>query len=301
MANLSSIPTPERRYIDPKAQPEHQYEQLRSFTSQPPQSGSSRIITITPALAALILERLNSNNRKRRPSNIKRFAEAMTKDNWLLTGDSIKFSKNRLLLDGQNRLAACMRSGKQFKTHVIFGVDDDAFTRIDSGATRTNADTLKMAGVPYYAVVAPAIRWLMISKDAEDGKCPDRGRKIDNQELLDYYNAHIDAERIGAAAHDAMGVGRVLPPGSLAAHFYLFTSKNERIAARFIDDLTKRKAGGRVLIAKVQGLRKDNLGRVNELLTSALIIQAWNAYRQEKRLIKTMLNWDQAKEYPIIA
>jgi hypothetical protein len=290
---LSQIPSSKQpRFVDPKAPAAQQYEQLRSFINQPPEG--SRVLIVTPGLAELVLDRLNTNNRKRRPSNIKRFADAMLANNWTLTGDTIKFSrKSGLLLDGQNRLAGCVRSVKAFKTHVVFGIDDDAFSRIDAGATRTNPDTFTIAGVPYPAVTAAAVRWLIIGTD--------RGRKVENQELLDYYNKHVETDRIEQAVRDAIAVGRVLPPGALAAHFYLFAAKNDRIMIKFATDLIKRRSGGRKLLEKIERLRQQQMRRVNELQINALTIQAWNAYRAGKSLTAAMLNWDENKEFPTIA
>lgn len=302
MSDRKQLESPLPRFIDPKATPEMQYDQLRSLIAAPPQG--SRILDVTPALAGLVLERLNSLNRKKRPSNIKRFAQAMSGDNWIVTGDSLKFSrKSGTLLDGQNRLAACVRSGKSFRTHIVFGVEDDAFSRIDAGANRTNADVFKIAGITHYSVTAPAVRWLIIMSEAEAGKLPDRGRKVDNQELLDFYNnsAAVDTKRLERAAADASKIGRVLPTGLLAAHLYVFASKNDRAALRFAEDLREHKAGGRVLLRKIDRLRKAHMGRLNELLIGALIIQAWNVYRSNRKLAAPMLEWDEAKPYPVIA
>lgn len=279
------------RFVDPKAPVAQQYEQLRSFINQPPET--SRVMIITPALADMILKQLNNNNRKRRPANIKRFADSMLMNNWTLTGDTIKFSRKGLLLDGQNRLAAGFRSSKPFTTHVVFGIDDDAFSLIDAGAIRTNPDTFTIAGVPHAATAAQAVRWLIIGQD--------RGRKVENQELLDYYNKSIDKDQLEQSVRDALAVGRILPPGALAAHLYLFSGKSDRLQARFVSDLIKRKSGGRKLIEKVERLRQQQMRRINELQINALIIQAWNAYRSGKNLTAAMLNWDENKEYPGIA
>lgn len=288
------------RFIDPKATAETQYTQLQEFIRQPPET--SRIIIFTPALSKLVIDRINENNRRQRPSNIKRFAAAMVASNWVLTGDTIKFSKSGQLIDGQNRLKACVRSEKSFRTHVVFGVADDAFSRIDSGASRTNPDTLQIAGVPYYTIVAPAVRWIMISNDTGPGKRPDRGRKIDNDEILTFYNKHIDADLMQTCSRAASEIGsRHLASGSLAALLYLFEQKNERVAAKFINDLKNRRAGGRKLIVKITNLRKQNMGRVNELQQTALIIQAWNAYRANTTVTAKTLSWNENKEYPDIA
>jgi hypothetical protein len=292
-ADAATIPPLDRtgRFINPKDSAEKQYEQLRSFIERPPEG--SRIVTFTPGLSELILDRINSNNRNQRPGNIKRFAAAMSSDNWLITGDTIKFSKKGFLLDGQNRLASSVRSQRSFRTHVVFGIADDAFDRIDSNAVRTNSDTFKIAGIANSKVSAPAVRWLMIDTD--------RGRKVENAELLVHLREQLDEERLHYWVDKAIDAGRVLPRGMLAALFYRFSEKNTKLCERFAADLKANKGNGKKLLDQIKDMRKQSLGRLHELQISALVVLAWNAYRAGKPLTKTMLKWDDGKEYPTIA
>src|SRR5215207_4207198 len=126
--------------LNPNTTPEGQYEMFLWLMRNPPRE--SRVIKITPALAELILEHLNLKNRKRRTSSVRIYSAEMENGNWGLSGDTIKFCRKTerdapRLLDGQNRLAACVRSGVPFETHVVFGIEPDVFDRIDSGKRRT--------------------------------------------------------------------------------------------------------------------------------------------------------------------
>jgi hypothetical protein len=97
----------------------------------------SHIFAITPWIAERLIERYNTgdlpgpdgrwHNRTRKPSKIKEFSDDMIDDQWMLTGDTLKFSSKGRLRDGQNRLFACIRANKPFRTHVVFGIDDDVF------------------------------------------------------------------------------------------------------------------------------------------------------------------------------
>ena len=284
------------RFIDPRSPVEQQRTQLDALIRQPPEN--SRVIVITPELAASILNDLNSNNRKRRPAKIRRFADAMKADKFMLTGDTIKFGRSGVLLDGQNRLSSCVRSGVAFKTHVVFGIDDRAFSVIDINAVRNNPDTFQIAGITYPHVAAQAVRWLMISETDPSN----RSRSIENEELLEFYKNEmkIDQSRLAVAVSRAVSVGRVIPAGALAAHLYLFSQVHEKAAARFADDLAQHSGGARKLIEKLHKLRKQNVGRINEVQINALIIQAWTAYRKGEALTMKMLNWTETKDYPAI-
>src|SRR5260370_32986795 len=116
-------------------------ERIRSYVKHAPEH--SRVFTITPPIAEGLLLDYNSGNRPKKPKAIARYAEDMAAQRWSVTGDTIKFSKR--LRDGQNRLAACVRSGVPFRTYIVFGIDDDAFDRMDQGRNRSGSDILAIA------------------------------------------------------------------------------------------------------------------------------------------------------------
>jgi hypothetical protein len=288
----TSLPPPKSpRFVDPKAPLEQQVAQLKEFMKSPPENG--RIIVFTPKLSDWINSTLNSNNRKKRNKNIKLFADAMISGDWSYTGDTVKFSRESTLLDGQNRFAACVLAGKPFKTLAVFGIEQEAFAKIDTNAVRSNADTMEIVGVPHSKIAASAVRWIMIGQD--------RGRKVENTDLHDYYREHIDADQLQLAIQRTIASGRILPAGSLTALLYLFEKKSKKTAEAFAVDLAKRTRGARKLMMQVERLRKDNMGRVNELQLQAMIILAWNAYREGVSVTADMLKWTEAKDFPTIA
>jgi hypothetical protein len=291
-APVTSLPPLEKtgRHLDPNAPVAKQREQLQAFIDRPPEG--SRVLVISPALAELILDQLNVNNRRPRLKNIKRFATALSGGNWQLTGDTIKFSKEGLLLDGQNRLRGALRSQKPIKTHVVFGIDKTAFANIDANAVRTNTDAFKIAGIDNSKITAPAVRHLMIGTD--------RGRTIDNAELLVYLEKNVDYERLQYWVNKAIEVGTVLSRPILAALLYKFSLKHEKLCERFALDLKSNKGNGKKLLDQIKEIRKQSFGRVHENIYSALLILTWNAYRANKPVTKAMLKWDESKEYPVI-
>ena len=89
---------------------DEQKSSLSSLISNPPEN--TRIIEFSPKLASYVLENLNVNNRTKKKKNIRRYAKDMSSGNWSLTGDTIQFSKNGVLMNGQNRLFACVKAGE---------------------------------------------------------------------------------------------------------------------------------------------------------------------------------------------
>jgi hypothetical protein len=120
-------------------------ERIRRYIDRPPEN--SKVFTITPTIAEALLRDYNFENRPKKPKAIARYADDMAAQQWSVTGDTIKFSKEKRLRDGQNRLMACVRAGAPFCTYIVFGVDDAAFDRMDQGRNRSGSDVLAIAGL----------------------------------------------------------------------------------------------------------------------------------------------------------
>jgi hypothetical protein len=98
-----------------------------------------KIEIIYPRRAEKLLEN-NSGNRNPKPNAIARYARYMKQRMWMLTGQPIIISDTGRLLDGQNRLFACIKSGIAFETVVVYGISDKAFKAMDQNVVRTKAD-----------------------------------------------------------------------------------------------------------------------------------------------------------------
>ena len=93
-------------------------------------------IEITPDLAAWFLTKNFSGNRKQTAADLKKYARAMKRKHWRLTGETIIFSEEGVLLNGQHRLESCIASGESFITMVVYGVPQSAFPQLDQGHNR---------------------------------------------------------------------------------------------------------------------------------------------------------------------
>lgn len=133
-------------------------ERIEKLIANPPEG--SVVLEYTPGVATHEIEhRRGIHNRPRKTSAIVRYAVDMAKDEWLLNGSTIVYTDWGLLGDGQNRLIACRRADRPFKTHVVFGVPHEYFYSMDQGRVRGPADVLHIAGVPNSNIVYPAVRW----------------------------------------------------------------------------------------------------------------------------------------------
>lgn len=127
-------------------------------------------VTITPEMAAHYHD-LYDHNRTIRSRKKEQYILAMESGDWRLNGEGITFSWERadcecavphgIPLNGDHRFLACMESGCSFRTLVTMGVDPEAFTSIDSTASRMFKDDLTILGVRNASNVSGLLRKIM--------------------------------------------------------------------------------------------------------------------------------------------
>lgn len=292
--------TPFRTPKDVELGEEKTRERVLHYIEHPPEN--SRVFKISPAFAGELLRDFNKGNRPRKPRDIQRYADAMAADLWLLTGDTLKFSDAGKLRDGQNRLMACVRAGTPFRSHVIFGIADAAFDRLDQGRNRNGADVLAIAGFVQTTALAGAIRWAHL---IESG----RGDKRDTYsppQLL-----RLLQERYEPVLPSFVNQGRAIyqvttqPAGLVTALLYLFDRADSAKAAEFAGAWQSGKYGGKfkpigLMQAKIARLHAQSSGRVHDVIRAALIIRAWNLFVAGKRGTALAMEYTTADPFPTI-
>jgi hypothetical protein len=207
----------------------------------------------------------------------------MSHDPWGLTGDTIKFGNDGRLLDGQNRLSAGVRSGKSFRTHVVFGVDPALFGRMDVGKPRNAADILHIAGFKYASTLAAAIRWAYLL-DTD----PYNRETLQPEFMLNLTRGKY------ADIEPYLKIGREInkhfshPAGQMAALIYCFAKRDLNKAKDFVRAWTRGERNGKYqIIDTIQALlhsqKANNNGRIHELTRAGIIIKAWNIFVQIKK------------------
>lgn len=118
------------------------------------------IVSIGPDLAASWLAS-NLMNRPLSESTVNRYANAMRRGEWKLNGETIVFADNGLLLNGQHRLHACIKAGREFDCFVVRGVPPSTFDTQDGGKPRSPSDALSIAGKKNYVKLSAGARSFM--------------------------------------------------------------------------------------------------------------------------------------------
>jgi hypothetical protein len=120
--------------------------------------------TISPEVAQAILARPYSRQRSISRSLVVQYARAMTDGRWLEpTIDPIAFTPDGLLLNGQHRLQALIKTGLTIDMLVVENATPEMFKFIDTARRRSAG---QFVGRPSAATVASAARFYLWAKRA---------------------------------------------------------------------------------------------------------------------------------------
>lgn len=185
---------------------------------------------VTPQQAKDWLKESNHDNRPMNGRTVSRYAEDMVAGVWDDTGDTIKFSGNGRLVDGQHRLAAVIQSGRSIEFWVAEGLGSNIFDKIDHGRPRRLQDCLAINQVPNAATVSGALKKLYELKEGEEA----RRQFWTNHRGLEYLEVH---PKIVSCVSQVMAWGgRWLVTDSIAsALLYLFREKDTKVGTAFME------------------------------------------------------------------
>ena len=153
----------------------------------------TKTVLFDKGLAEKVLN-LNTGNRRVTKRKVERLAEQMRAGSFENTGEPIIISAEGVLNDGQHRLLALIESDTVIDLDVRFGIPRKAFSKTDTGSSRTGGDVLVIRGVAGGAAVAPAVRLLVLFRRG----LPDAIRDfVSNAEIDQAYEKWKSIETIG--------------------------------------------------------------------------------------------------------
>lgn len=119
-----------------------------------------RIVTMTPAQARSLLDRPRPHA-KRQDRTVRAYSSSMRADRWVLNGMPIIISNRGILLDGLQRLHACVDVNRSFETFLADQIDHNADHTIDQQRRRSFAGVLQARNVPQAHALQGALIKLM--------------------------------------------------------------------------------------------------------------------------------------------
>lgn len=236
------------------------------------------IMDITPSLANIMLK-YNVNNRPIKDNHVKKLVAEMLEGRFVFNGDAIRFSSERKLIDGQHRLIACSESGLPFTSVVIEGINQKAFSTIDSGRKREPGDVLSISGFENNKVVAAAVRLILF---IESGNTALSSIKMTNAEILEWADV---LNGIVEAAHFAACLKSIHVSNSVTCALYYLFSKIDNVKAKefFVKLKNGESLSGNNPILILRNMLEYNRASNRRYSTEwiiALTIKAWNHFQR---------------------
>lgn len=255
----------------------------------------SLVMTIDPILAERMFAG-NVTNRKEKKSGQTRYADDMGTGSWIVNGEPIIFADSGRLLNGQNRLRACMQSGASFPTVVTFGVKERAIEVMDSGIPRKIADALQIRGEKHSSTLSAAASWLWRWENGVMG-CANLSPSLAQFNALFTKNAGLRATAEWSVINAKELFGG---PAINAMLRYLTDQVDPEGSAEFWRGMTSGaglQEGSPILVLRNQ-LKNTGLRGlpVRGLMVAILTIKAWNAFKIGTR--PKVFRWLTTEEFP---
>lgn len=260
--------------------------------------------TVTPEQAEAWLGR-NDKNRNLRPSVVERYGRDMEGGAWRLDGQTIKFTEEGRLIDGQHRLAACILTGASFPTAVAWGVDPGSMETIDTGLARKLGDLLRLRDETDVFSLASAIRcgWTWDT----GGYVQNTKRKPTNFEALQWLDANPGIRDMVRRTHKIRDMLRCSTGVVAAFALRAGEAVPEEIDAflNAIYDGAELASGDPRLTLRNFYLRAHARAhvRIDERAQMGAFIKAWNAWLrgQTPGTVALKLGGSHPERFPVLA
>lgn len=252
---------------------------------------------ITPAIAEEWLGR-NSHNRPIRNNRVADLSGAMTRGEWVVNGDAIRWSDQGVLLDGQHRLWAVVESGITIESLVVRGLRESAQETMDVGARRSLKDTLVLRNVVDAAKIAAVLnyKWRY-----DNGHVRLASARPTIAQAIAVYESNPDGLREAARQASRLNQRFRISVAMSATVYDSFASIDQDDADAFWESLLSGADLGKhspILVLRRYLERQSAVGRAGEtnqgarassVTVHALFIKAWNAYRAGEEV--EVLSW----------
>ena len=245
---------------------------------------------ISPEMASSLLNK-NKRNRAIKPGNIEKFAAAMKAGEWDINGETIKISEEGNLLDGQNRLYACVKAGVPFDTWVVYNVPEEMMDTIDIGAARTPADHLTFLYGDQYSIghiraVSGGITWYTHLRNGTVRK------GMPNEWHAQVCQTYPVIWTIGHRVYKVSPADRLMPPGPFIGAWLACWCLEPALADEFFPPVIEGEdllAGSIEAIARHRVMRwasRRPVDREPPDRTIYEILKCWNSIRRRRAFTK---------------
>jgi hypothetical protein len=262
-----------------------------AFVGIPRMDGRMRV---TPAIAAAWLKNFNTHNRPFKKKRIESYSRDMTNGRWIYDGAPIRFGVDEdgieRLLDGQNRLAAVVKSGRAQDFNIVTGLPVEAQRVMDQGVLRTVADNLGLEGEKNRMVLASASRiGVLMGLDPTGGAINHGNFVTTTAEQMEWVQDHPDIRAFVDHVAAQKTRWKPFPQGVIAWAMWRLAQVDAVEADRFFTDWREKRTQGRgdpllTLIDRVDSYKDKNERRMSAAEFLHLIFRTWNARHKGEAL-----------------
>lgn len=265
-----------------------------------------KTVMVNPEKAKLWLQK-NTKNRKVRQWHIDRLASDMLKGKWILNGQTVSFSLDGVLLDGQHRLYAVIKSGVTVPMSVSFGVDDpNAFKTYDVNVLKRGVDQVAtMMGIENATHAGAIARRLLHWDKTHDKTLFTIKNKawdlLTGDEVLEYLQIYCnEIQDMYKEMRTTLPFRRCRAGSAFVAALIICSRMDDVTTLMFNDGL--KSGAGLESDSPVYILREKLIdtpakrGVIWETEVMALTIKAWNKYCAGKTV--KFLRWRQQGDHP---
>lgn len=243
----------------------------------------AKVIFLTPKHAKKLYD-LGKKHKQRpiRPHRVEELKDAMRRNLWEWTGESIVLDYDGIPRNGMHRLKAVIDLAKEKKsfsgieTTISRGVKPSVFKVIDTHSKRSLRDVLKIDEEAYANNLATALNIF----DQYQHGCFRDGRRIgfQRQDAFNLLKEHPDLRRY-AANSDCFSKRKILPASMVAAFHYIFViNGKKRKADIFFEKLLTSEGlfSPHPIYCFRELLRETRIATKKEKM--ALLVKTWNAF-----------------------
>lgn len=251
----------------------------------------TELTDVTPDMARKWLG-FNTHNRNVRGRVVAGYATDMRNGDWRVNGETIKFSADGTLLDGQHRLHAVIEADVPVRMLIVRGLDAATQDTMDDGVTRKFSDALRLRGIGQYVVLAAVVR-RVAQWEAAPEKAPEYSfsanvhpTKAQLFATLEAHPALYDIAKHATASSRDHG----LPPALTGLCMWLFSQlpnadeDTEFFFARLADFQGLVKGDPIYELRKAIENSRDVRGQKSAKYLTAITIKAWNAFRKGEKV-----------------
>lgn len=248
-----------------------------------PEGVTFELVLATPDLAEYWLREKNVDNRPVSEGNVLKLERTLNEGRFIFDAHPIRFDWNDIMIDGQHRCIACVRTGVPFLTVVVRGLDPAVKAMLDQHKPRDGKDVLAMLGyvdASHLAPVAKICYWW--DHDLMHARSQDKA--LTNDVVADYVRHNHDVLQRANTLARTVASHTKIPYTALACAYYILSKVNLADAYLFFDQVKKGyglQEGSPILLLRQKGLSVHaSKTRVPIEAWVSMIIRTWNDTRK---------------------